>query len=110
MCNLNGTITTPWFGEEYPILGKDKQGKVEYYKKDKEFLLTLELPDDIKEQVRSGSLIIELEVDSWDEAGWNEQISINTAYKMEKTWVIYYKGKNNTITVVKRHCTDWYEV
>ena len=79
MWNLNGTITTPWFGEEYPISGKDKRGKVEYYEEDKEFLLTLELPGDIKEQVGSGSLFIELEADMRVEAGWNEEVSIYTA-------------------------------
>ena len=42
MWNLNGTITTPWFGGEYVE---------EYYKEDREFLMLLELPDDIKDQI-----------------------------------------------------------
>ena len=54
MWNLNGTITTPWFGGDYVE---------EYYQEDRDFLFVLELPDDIKNQVGSGSLIIELEVD-----------------------------------------------
>ena len=63
MWNLNGTITTPWYGEDYVK---------EYYKEDKDFLIVLELPDDIKDQVGSGSLIIELDVNTREETGWVE--------------------------------------
>ena len=52
MWNWNGTITTPWFGEEF---------NEEYYKEDRDFHMMLELPDDINDQVGSGSLIIDLE-------------------------------------------------
>ena len=66
MWNLNGSITTPWYGEDY---------EEEYYKKDRDFHMVLELPDDIKDQVGSGgSLIIELEVDTRLEKGWIEDV------------------------------------
>ena len=51
MWNLNGTITTPWYGGEFVE---------EYYKKDQDYHMVLELPEDIKDQVGSGSLVIEL--------------------------------------------------
>ena len=60
MWNSNGTITTPWYGGDYVE---------EYYKEGKEMHVVLELPDDIKDQVGSGTLIIELEVDIREEAG-----------------------------------------
>ena len=70
----NGTIATPWFGGEY---------REEYYKDDKDYLMALELPEDIKVHVGSGSLIIDLEVDiREDVAGWVEEISIYTLYKV----------------------------
>ena len=54
MWNLNGTITTPWFGDDFVE---------EYYKEDREYLMVLELPYNIQEQVGSGTLIIELQID-----------------------------------------------
>ena len=92
MWNLNGTITSPWFGGDFVE---------EYYKEDRDFYMVLELPDDIKEQVGSGSLIIELEVDTRGEKGWTEQVfykelkekkftlfqeKIYTLHRAEKKW------------------------
>ena len=91
MWNKNGTITTPWYGESYVK---------EYYKEDRDIHLILELPEDIKDQVGSGSLIIELEVATREQEGWEEQVKytkhrqgyvlseLGHAYKLHKT------GKN----------------
>ena len=46
----------------------------EYYKEGRDFHLVLELPDDIKDLVGSGSLIIEMEVDIREKEGWQEQL------------------------------------
>ena len=54
MWNMNGTITSPWFGSKF---------QDEYYLQDRDYHMVLQLPDDIKDQVGSGSLIIDLEVD-----------------------------------------------
>ena len=64
--NLNGTITTPWFRADYVE---------EFYKEDREFLVVLELPDDIKDQVGIGSLIIDLEVYTREDPGWVEEVT-----------------------------------
>ena len=79
----NGTITSPWYGGEYVE---------EFYKEDRDFHVVLELPNEIKERIGSGSLLIELEIDTREEKGWIEQIG-NTAipynytlHKTEKTW------------------------
>ena len=80
MWNLNGTITTPWFGGDYVE---------EYYKENREFLMVLELPENIKDQVGSGSLIIDLEVNTREEAGWVEEVNLlpnNTLHTMRKNW------------------------
>ena len=76
MWNLNGTISTPWFGEDYVE---------EYYKEDREFLMVLELPEDIKDQVGSGSLIVELEVDTREETGWFEEVALTPNFTLHTT-------------------------
>ena len=80
MWNLNGTITTPWFGRDYVE---------EFYQWDRDFFVVLELPDGIKDQVGSGYLIIDLEVDTREEQGWLEEVSLMpnfTLHTTEKTW------------------------
>ena len=62
MWNLNGTITTPWFGEHFVE---------EYYKEDREFHFVLELREDIKDQVGSGTFVIDLEFNTSIEEGSN---------------------------------------
>ena len=83
--NLNGEITTPWYGSHYAE---------EYYKKDQNYHMVLELPDNITDQVGSGSLVIELERDIREMEGWQEQLKytdnapgynwsdLNHAYKL----------------------------
>ena len=65
MWNKNGTITTPWYQEDFVE---------EYYKEDRDFHMVLDLPDDIKDQVGRGSLVIELDIDIREEEGWIEQL------------------------------------
>ena len=48
--------------------------------------MMLELPDDIKDLVGSGSLRLDMEVDIRDEEGWVEDVTIFTHHKTEKTW------------------------
>ena len=61
----------------------------EYYKEDREFHMVLELPDDIKDRVGSGSLIIELDVDTREETGWIEEVFMYnyTLHTTEKNWL-----------------------
>ena len=79
MWDLNGTIMTPWFAGDYVE---------EYYLEDREFLFVIELPDDIKDQVGSGSLIIDLDVDTREESGWVEEVTLpsSTLHTTLKTW------------------------
>ena len=77
MWNLNGTITTPWFGEDFVE---------EYYQEDKDILLALELPDNTKDLVGSGSFIIELEIDTINDKGWVEDVIVYTLHTTGKTW------------------------
>ena len=80
MWNLNGTITTPWFEGLF---------MEEYYQEDKEFLVVLELPKDIKDKVGNGSFNIELDIDTREEEGWIEEINLLptfTFHPTPKTW------------------------
>ena len=77
MWNLNGTIQTPWFGEDY---------EEEYYKEDREFLVVLELPKNIQDLVGSSSLTVELEVDTRKDTEWAESAVMYTLQKTENNW------------------------
>ena len=57
----------------------------EYHKEDRDFHVVLELPDDIKEQVGSGSLIIDLEVDTREDEGWTEQVLLHKELKEKES-------------------------
>jgi hypothetical protein len=63
--NTNGIIKTPWFGEEY---------NKSYCTEDRDEHVILSFPEDLREKVGAGSLVIELEVDTSVEAGWHEQL------------------------------------
>ena len=67
MWNNNGTFETPWYWGEY---------NKAYYKEDKQYRVILDLPKDIGQQVGSGSLVIQLEVDTREEEGWKEEVRI----------------------------------
>ena len=80
MWNMNGTITTPWFGGDFVE---------EYYQQDREFAMVLKLPNDINDQVGGGSLIIDLEIDTREETWWVEEVSLMpyfTLHTAQKYW------------------------
>ena len=83
MWNKNGTISTPWYGEDF-----DKA----FYKEDRDIHMVLELPEDIKDQVGSGSLVIELEMDTRTEREWTEQVSYKVGNESNPgiTWKHFY--------------------
>ena len=76
--NVNGTITTPWFQGKYVE---------EYFRDNRSFLIFLDFPDDIKDQIGGGSLIIELEVDVREEKGWTEDVRMFTFHVNSKSWL-----------------------
>lgn len=94
MWNLNGTITTPWFGEDFVK---------EYYKEDREFHFVLELPEDIQERVGSGSLTIEMEFSAKIESSWEERVSYieSNDYKF-----IIFKGMKYASHPNRKNWTD----
>ena len=77
MWNLNGTITTPWFGESHVE---------EYYKEDREYHTVLEVPENIQDLVGSSSLIVKLEVDTRKDIQWPESTIMYTLHRTEKSW------------------------
>ena len=83
MWDNNGSWHTPWFGEEH-----DQN----YYEEDKYYNLKIDIPIDLSSQIGSGSLVIQLEVDTREEEGWQEEVSFweGAKYKLyteRKTWV-----------------------
>ena len=77
MWNLNGTITTPWFGEAFDE---------DYYKEDRDYHAVLELPENIQDLVGSSSLIVELEVDVRKDTQWFETVIMYTFHRTDKNW------------------------
>ena len=63
----------------------------EYYQEDREFFMVLELPKDIRDQVGGGSLFIDLNGDTSDEASWVEEVRRGpmpnfTLHSTKKNW------------------------
>ena len=83
MWKNSGTHQTPWFKENY---------REHYYKEDKYQRVLLEYSNHIDKQVRSGFLEIQLEVDTREEKGWEEEVTVKTRpekFKFlteKKTW------------------------
>ena len=90
-----GTWHTPGFREEY-----DQR----YYEDDKYFNIILELPNNLPEQISSGSLIINLEVDIREEEGWQEDIVYwrGPKYKLYGSDIEFSKHK--TWSDAEAHC------
>ena len=86
MSNNYGEIQTPWFEESY---------KEDYYKEDRKQQFEIQISEDLRTQVGSGSLLIQLEVDIREEEGWQEEVKFTKAsygfdiyklYTEEKSW------------------------
>ena len=78
----NGSWHTPWFKEEY---------EPNYYEEDKYYNLIIDIPKNLSAQIGSGSLVIQLEVDTREKEGWQEEVSYweESKYKLyreSKTW------------------------
>ena len=81
--NNFGLYATPKFAEKY-----DKS----HYRDDQNFHVVLEYPEDLAEHVCSGSLVIQLEVDTRKEEGWQEEVRYAEVpkyklYMEKKSWV-----------------------
>ena len=81
MWNNNGTWQTPWFEGEY---------KTGYHEENRHYYVSLQLPMNLKEQIHSGSLVIQLEVNTREEEGWQEEVSYWEGYKYR----LYTEKKN----------------
>ena len=75
MWNNSGTHRTPWFREKY---------REDYHKEDKYHRVLLEYPNDIDKQAGSGSLEIQLEVDTREEEDWQEVVRVKTRQEKHK--------------------------
>ena len=89
MWNKQGTWQTPWFKEE-------RQNN--YYTEDKNYKVVLEFPEDLKEQIGAGSLVIQLKVDTRVKEGWQEEV----VYWEGPKFKLHTKGKS--WTEAEAHC------
>ena len=81
-CSLNGTYHTPWFQGDF-------QGS--FFLSDQQHRIILEFPENLKELIGSGHLVIELEVEiSINETVWIRNDTANTVthqfHSEEKQW------------------------
>ena len=99
MSNNYGNIKTPWFLEDY---------EKDYYKKDRQQLVDIQISEELKNQVGSGSLVIQLETKIREDEGWHEEVmyGINIAYRRDKMFEynLYTEGK--TWADAEAHCQD----
>ena len=65
MWNNKGTWHTPWFGKEYNKI---------HFEDDKFYSAVLDFPEDLHDPTGSGSLVIQLDVDTREEEGWQEEV------------------------------------
>ena len=77
MEHFNGSFASPWYHDEYD----DK-----YFKESKHQKLILNFPDNVAELVGSGSLVIQLEVDTREEEGWQEQVRYREGHSYKMYW------------------------
>ena len=56
--NDKGTITTPWFGQQH---------NETYFLEDKEYHVIFEIPDNVKQYIGDGTLVVEMEADVEEE-------------------------------------------
>ena len=73
MWNLNGTFTAPWNEQDYLV--------EEYCKEERNFHLVLELPRNIRDQVGSGALHIDLNTYNKEDREWIEKVSMYTFHR-----------------------------
>ena len=75
--NLNGTYASPWYHKKY-----DEK----YYKESKHQKLIINFPENVGELLGSGSLVIQLEVDTREEQGWQEQVRYREGHSYKLYW------------------------
>ena len=80
MLNNYGEIKTPWFGENF---------QEEFYKENRQEEIEIEISEFLKSQVGSGSLVIQLEVDTREEEGWQEEVVVKKAGWGYNTYKLY---------------------
>ena len=108
MWNNKGTWHTPRFGKKY-----DKN----QYEDDKSYTAILDFPEDISDHIGPGSLVIQLEVETREEEGWQEEVVFQkgTKYKFhkeERTWVdaeAYCQAEGGHLASVQSD-EEWQEV
>ena len=84
-CSTSGTFHSPYF-----------RGELEesFYESDQLHRVKLELPEHVKEFIGSGFLLIELEVDTRVEGGWNESVWVRNDTSATLTYKFHAEKKS----------------
>ena len=83
-------VTKHKLGESVFMPGWGKAFNESWYQADYVFKASLVLPDDIRDQVGNGSLVIQLEVNTRQEEGWVEKVR----YWLGEEFFVHHKEKN----------------
>ena len=98
MSNNYGEIQTPWFGEDY---------EKDYNKEDRKLNFETKISEELKAQLGSRSLVIELEVVTREEEGWQERVEYiagHIVYRSENTVEYRLYKEWNTWSGAEAHC------
>ena len=100
MSNSYGEIQTPGFGEEY-----DK----DYYKENRNLNLEIIISGEFKASVGSGLLVVELEVDTREEEGWQEVVAYSAngphiIHRSEHSLVYKLYEESKSWSDAEAHC------
>ena len=98
MANNYGKIHTPQFREIY---------EKDYYQEDRKLAFQINISEELKAQVGSGSLVVELEVDTREEEGWQEVVEYSaSAHTYRSDRMLEYKlyRESKTWSDAEAHC------
>ena len=86
ICNSNGQWKTPGFGQEYDI---------SYYNEGKHHHFVLLFPENLVEQLGTGSLVVQLEVATRQEESWKEYVAYKegSKYKLYRGSATWYQAE-----------------
>ena len=82
-CSLNGTFHTPWFGGDF---------EKTFFESDQQHRARIEFPENLKEEIGSGRLVIELEINTREEL--NETVWIRNDTAEILVYKFHPEGKN----------------
>ena len=99
MSNYYGEIHTPWFREPFVK---------NYYRVDRFYEFKIRISKELKKQVGSGFLMVQLDVDTRQEGGWHEEVTYSDSgpliYREDQTYRHRLYRESKSWTEAEAHC------